>query len=84
MNTNASVSVVQIETSLQRKLEDLTNELAYINHFPERFDNLDRAARKAAVIQAIKYTRWLLATHWAAPIEQLQLQEISPCSTASA
>jgi hypothetical protein len=62
-------TVASIEPPLFRKLEDLTNELAYIQHYPERFTHVERLARKVSVLQQIKHVRWLLA-HWAMPVEQ--------------
>ena len=44
-----------------RQLEDLTNELAYIDHFPERWDcPAARLTRRAAVLFQIRYLRSLL------------------------
>jgi hypothetical protein len=65
-----SVSCEQVEGSLQRKLEDLSNELAYIQVYPERFSAIERLTRKVHVISQIKEVRWLLA-HWAVPLEVL-------------
>lgn len=59
----------QVEPALFRKLEDLSNELAYIDHYPERFDSQEaRLARRFDVILAIKNIRTMLLT-WAMPIE---------------
>lgn len=67
-----SVSCAQIEGSLQRKLEDLTNELAYIQSYPERFGAVERLTRRVHVVAKIRETRWLLA-HWAIPVEALNM-----------
>lgn len=66
-----NATVANIEPALFRRLEDLTNELAYIQSYPERFSHVERLARKVAVLQQIKHVRWLLA-NWAVPIELLE------------
>lgn len=66
------VNCEQVESSLQRKLEDLTNELAYIQSYPERFGHVERLVRKVHVIAKIREVRWLLA-HWAVPVEALDI-----------
>lgn len=57
------------EASLDRKIEDLTNELAYIDSYPERFKAIERLVRKVAIIGHIKELR-TLRIWWACPIEQ--------------
>jgi hypothetical protein len=57
------------EQSIDRKIEDLTNELAYITSYPERFTHVERLVRKVAVISLIKELR-IMRLYWACPIEQ--------------
>lgn len=71
--STSSISATQVESSLTRKLEDLTNELAYIQHFPERFSAIERLSRKVAVLAKIKEVRWLIQ-HWAMPVEEVHAQ----------
>lgn len=66
------VSCEQVESSLQRKLEDLTNELAYIQTYPERFGAVERLTKRVHVVAKIREVRWLLA-HWAIPVEALSI-----------
>lgn len=62
----------QVEPALFRRLEDLNNELAYIDHYPERWDSQEaRMVRRAAVIMMIRHVRTLLIT-WAVPIELVE------------
>lgn len=63
--------VSMIEGSITRKLEDLTNELAYIDHYPNRGNAAGDAVRRSAVLDQIKRMRTLLI-NWAMPIELLQ------------
>jgi hypothetical protein len=65
----------QVEPALFRKLEDLNNELAYIDHYPERWDSQEaRLVRRVAVIHMIAEVRTMLIT-WAMPIELAGEQE---------
>lgn len=61
----------QVVPELSRRLEDLHNELAYIDAFPERFDSQEaRLVRRVAVIQMIaEVSHMLTGGRWAMPIE---------------
>lgn len=61
------------ERSLAQRIEDLTNELAYIDHFPERMGHLERLVRKIAIIGLIKELR-MMQLYWACPIEEFHSQ----------
>lgn len=58
-----------------RKLEDLTNELAYLDLNHDRGDSLERAARRISVLQAIKKVRWLIE-NWLTPIEDVLYEDV--------
>jgi hypothetical protein len=66
-----------IEPALFRKLEDLTNELAYIDQYPERWESQQaRLVRRVAVIQMLAHTKTLvIGGRWAMPIELESVQE---------
>lgn len=68
----------QVEPGLLRRLDDLQNELAYLQSYPERFSKIELLSRKLAVISMIKQVRRLLVT-WAMPIEL-----VAPASTEGA
>ena len=47
--------------TLLRRIEDLTNELAYITHFPERAGSpLELAARRLGLLAQIRICRQML------------------------
>ncbi len=63
------MQIHQTELALHRRLEDLTNELAYMDQYPERMPDPDRIVRKIAVVGLIRELR-TLQLWWACPIEQ--------------
>ena len=71
----------QIEPALLRRLEDLSNELAYIDQYPERWDSQEaRLVRRMVILRLIAEVRSMIVNgHWAMPVE---LNE--PASTEAA
>lgn len=65
-------SAQQIPLALGRRLEDLENELAYIDEYPDRWDSQEaRLVRRVAVVQMLATLRTQISTGWwACPIEQ--------------
>lgn len=62
----------QVPRALQRKLDDLMNELAYIDHFPERWGDQQeaRVLRRVSVLHMMAEIRSQLVNGaWAMPIE---------------
>lgn len=50
-----------VEPSLTRRIDDLLNELAYIDAYPERWDSQPaRITRRAVVLTEIRYCRSML------------------------
>lgn len=54
-------SMTQSADSIRRRLDDLMNELAYIDEYPERWDSPHaRAIRRVVVLEQIRHCRSLL------------------------